>query len=94
MKIEKIITILIICQLSVACVATPYEPSKLTTAPKGVAPPKSSVIDDVQVASCKHQFNQKQSLEEVAIFAALMKQDCDLSQQQILQLAQQEFATQ
>jgi hypothetical protein len=91
MKLNKLIIITLMSQLSVACMATPYEPTKLQKTPKGVAPPKSSPTDDLQVPSCNHKFTNEQSLEEVANLAALMQQDCGLRTEQVFALAQKVF---
>lgn len=91
MKTKNLILTVILSQLSVACLATPYVPTKSPPVQKGVAPPKSSPTDDVKSVSCIHQFKKEQSLEEVSNLAAQMQQDCDLTDQQVLALAQQEF---
>lgn len=91
MKAKNIILIAILSQLSVACLATPYEPTKSPPTRKGVAPPRSSPSDDAKALNCKHQFNKEQSLEEVAAQAAQMQQDCSLTTEQIIALARKEF---
>ena len=91
MRAQKLVLMVVLSQLSVACIATPYEPTKLPPARKGVAPPKSSPIDEPKLNDCKYKFNKQQSLEEIATLAAQMQQECSLSHQQVLQLAQKEF---
>ena len=91
MKTKNIILIAILSQLSVACLATPYEPTKSPPARKGVAPPRSSPNDDAKVVNCQHQFKKEQNLEEIAFQAAQMQQDCSLTTEQIVALAKKEF---
>lgn len=93
MKLEKLLLIGMLSQLSVACLATPYVPTKLQHEKKGVAPPRSSPTDDVQTLNCAYKFTKQQSLEEISITAAQMQQDCGLTTQQVLILAQKEFET-
>ena len=94
MKVTKFLMILSLSQLSVACMATPYEPTKKPQQLTGVAPPKSSLLDDVKISNCLHKFSKEQTFVEIANLAALMRQDCDLTAQQILDLAGYEFDVQ
>lgn len=83
---------MLLSQLSVACLATPYEPTRNQQQQKGVAPPRSSPKDDLLVPSCVHKFAKEQNLEDVASLAALMQQDCGLTAEQVLGLANEEFS--
>lgn len=91
MKLQKLIFMMILSQLSVACLATPYEPTKSPPARKGVAPPRSSPTDSAAKPICQYQLKNEHSLEEIAHTAALMRSECDLTAQQIVEIAKQNF---
>lgn len=83
---KKMICILIMTQISIACTATGYEPTKPLNKISQPEMPKTEPVE-----KCVHKFHQDQSLKEIAVTSGFMSVDCKLTLQQIAALAKATF---